>query len=72
MLKRAVDNIGYVPSENEKAKVSNIRFLDMGLEEPDFLGEGDIQSFETAREVFLRCTARLEIAKSTFPMDGER
>ena len=36
------------------------------------LGEGEVQTFEQAREVFLRCTARLEEAKKTFPMDGKR
>jgi hypothetical protein len=71
VLKKAVDNIGHVPSEEDKVGVASTRFHDMAVEQPAHLGEGDIQTFEAAREVFLRCTARLEVAKKEFPMDGE-
>ena len=73
MLKKAVDNMGHVPSESEKVAVASTRFHahEVSVQEPSQLGEGDIQSFEAAREVFLRCTARLEVAKAAFPMDGE-
>jgi len=70
VLKKAVDNIGYMPTEEQKMKVANTRFLELTVDEPSLLGEGDIQTFEAAREVFLRCTARLEKAKTMFPMDG--
>lgn len=70
VLKRAVENIGYVPTESQKTHVANTRFLEVAVDEPPHLGEGDIQTFDAARVVFLRCTARLEKAKTDFPMDG--
>lgn len=63
--------MGQVPAEQEKVAVASTRFLLVAVEEPPHLGEGDIQDFSAAREVFLRCTARLESAKKHFPMDGE-
>ena len=71
VLKRAVDSMGHVPTEEQKLRVASTRFLQLSVDEPPHLGEGDIQTFEAAREVFLRCTARLEKAKAVFPMDGE-
>jgi hypothetical protein len=67
-----VENVGQATTnDNQVSNLSSNRFISMeDIAEPSHLGLYDIQTFEAARDVFLRCTARLEVAKTAFPMDG--
>lgn len=59
-------------SEGKGADSTVCRFHGIEVESVPFMGKNDIKSFDDARTVFLRCTARLETAKKTFPLDGMR
>lgn len=53
------------PSVQETLKFNSLEVSEAPLTSPE-----EINSFESARQVFLRAVSRLELSKRTFPLDG--